>query len=72
MDNTEPGWSIKEKVEVFLSRACEAEAKKNFVEAERLFNFALFCDAKLRPDVVDARQYVNQTEPVYAVAQLMP
>ena len=65
----EASWA--EKLDFFLTIACETEANKNLVEAERFFGMALFCEAKLRPEVVDARQYVTQAGPVYAVAQLM-
>ena len=63
MDNTEPGGSIKEKLEVFLSRACEAEAEKDFAEAECQFRLALLCDSRMRPDVTDAKEYVRQSGP---------
>jgi len=65
MDNAELGQSMKGKLEIFLSRACEAEAKKDFAEAEHQFRLALFCDGRMRPDVTDAKEYVRQAGPIY-------
>ena len=59
-----------EKLEDFLLRACEAEAKGGFVEVNRLFRLALYCEGRLRPDVTDAREYANRTGPVYEEARL--
>jgi len=65
MNNAELGQSMKEKLEQFLSGACEAEAKKDFAEAEHQFRLALFCDGRMRPDITDAKEYVRQAGPVY-------
>ena len=37
---------FKEKLESYLARACEAEAKGEQAEAEKLFRVALFYEAK--------------------------
>lgn len=52
--------NLKEKLEEFLTRACEAEAKGEQAKAERLFRLAVFCEGKLCPDVVNAKEYVEQ------------
>ena len=56
---------LTEKLDVFLTRACEAEVNGDYAEAERLFRLALYCEGRLRPDVTDAKEYVLQAGPVY-------
>ena len=65
MNDVQVSKSWTEKCENYIVDACNAEMKENFVEAERLFRLALFCDGKARPDVMIARDYVNQAGPVY-------
>ena len=73
MNNTElqNKKQLSEKLETFLGRACEAEAKGNHPEAERLFRLALFCEGKIRPEITDAKHYVEQAGPVYERAKLV-
>jgi hypothetical protein len=59
---------MQEKLEGFLDSACEAEARKDFAEAEHQFRLALFCDGRIRPDVTDAKEYVRQAGSVYKQA----
>ena len=61
---------LSEKLDDFLNRSCEAEAKGNYPEAERLFRLALFCEGKIRPDVTDVKLYIEQAGPVYEQAKL--
>ena len=56
---------LRGKLESFLTRACEAESKKDFVEAERLFMLAMYCDGRIRLDITDAKKYVAQAGPLY-------
>jgi hypothetical protein len=58
------------KLEGFLNRAAEAEAKGDLAEAERVFRLALFCEAKLRPDVTDAAAYVRSAGSLYPAVAL--
>jgi len=53
------------KLDGLLARAAEAEAKSDLAEAEKAFRLALFCDAKLRPDVTDVVAYVRSAGPLY-------
>jgi hypothetical protein len=57
--------SLKEKLESFLARACEAEAAGGYREAERLFRMALHCEGHLSPEVTNVSEYVNQAGTVY-------
>ena len=57
--------NLKEKLEGFLTQACEAEAKGEQAEAKRLFRAALFYEAKSCSSVVSAKEYVEQAMPVY-------
>jgi len=61
--------SLKEKLESFLDRACQAEA--DYPEAERLFRFALRCEELSRPDVGNAREYARQAGLVYEEIKLL-
>jgi hypothetical protein len=60
---------LSEKLGKFLDRACEAEAKGEYSEAERLFRLALFCEGKIRPEITDAKQYIELAGPVYEKAK---
>jgi hypothetical protein len=60
----------QDELESHLDRACEAEAAGNHRDAERLFRIALLCEAKLAPEMTDARAYANQAGPVYADAEI--
>ena len=57
--------NLKDKLESFLNRACEAEAQGDYVQAERLFRLALYCDGRLRPDVTNAKEYAETAGSVY-------
>jgi len=62
--------NLAARLEMFLLGAAEAEAGGALAEAERTFRRALFCEAKLRPDVTDVLAYVRSAGPLYpAVAQ---
>lgn len=56
--------NLKDKLETYLDKACQAEAQGNHVEAERCFRLALYCEGRLRPDVSSAKEYA------YAVKSL--
>jgi len=62
--------NLMEKLESFLTRACEAEGANDHMEAERLFRMALYCEGNLVPKVTYVREYVNQARPVYKQEQL--
>jgi len=62
--------NLMEKLESFLTRACEAEGANDHMEAERLFRMALYCEGNLVPKVTYVREYVNQAGPVYKQEQL--
>jgi hypothetical protein len=62
--------SLEQKLESFLDRACIAEAGGNLREANRLFRMALLCEGRLRPDVVNYKQYADEAGPVYSEADL--
>jgi hypothetical protein len=65
---TQQNWTAK--LDGALSKAAVAEARGDLAEAERAFRLALFCDAKMRPDVTDMAAYVRSAGPLYpAVAQ---
>lgn len=70
MKNSNNVTDMNEKLESFLVRACEAEEKHNYAEAERLFRLALYCEGRLRYDVTNAKEYVDQAGPVYQEACL--
>lgn len=57
--------SLEERLERFLKRAQEAEAKENHFRAGRAFALALYCDGMLRSEVTDACGYVRHAMPVY-------
>jgi len=61
--------SLKEKLGSYLDRACEAEARGDYAEAEHLFKLALFCEGRLRPEVTDAKDYVDKSGPMYQEAK---
>jgi hypothetical protein len=63
--------SLKEKLESFLDRACEAETAGDYRGAEQLFRFALYCEGKLIPEVTDAKQYVDMVGSVYKDSGLL-
>ena len=65
MINTKISESLEQKREIFLARACEAESKKDFIEAERLFMLAMYCDGRIRLDITDAKKYVEEAGPLY-------
>ncbi len=65
MSNLSDCQNLKDKLETFLAMACEAEAVGNQMEAERLFRLAIFCEAKMRPDVENNKKYVEEAMPVY-------
>jgi hypothetical protein len=69
MDNLTHSKNLKERLETYLDRACQAEAAGNSVEAERQFKFAAYCEGLSRPDVGNAREYVRQIGPVYGNSQ---
>lgn len=71
MNNTElqNKKQLSEKLETFLDRACEAETKGDHSEAERFFRLALFCEGKIKPEITDAKQYVEEAGPVYKRAK---
>lgn len=54
-----------EKLESYLNQTCDAEASGDRAEAERQFRRAVFYEAKLRSDVVHAKDYVAMVGPVY-------
>jgi len=62
--------TLKEKLETYLSRACQAEVDGNYAEAERHFRYALFCEGYLRPDVGGARAHADRAGPVYPGTRL--
>ena len=64
-DDTKKTQRLARRIEHFLEKACEAEAKEDFYRAARLFTFALFCEGKLRPDVKNPHAYIFQAMPVY-------
>jgi hypothetical protein len=65
MDAEERKEEWTNKLESYLSQACEAEAAQDFEKAERCFKFALFQEGKLRPEVGDAKKYATEADPVY-------
>jgi hypothetical protein len=52
------------KLERFLSRACQAEQRENYLKASRCFLFAVYCEAHLR-NVVGVYEYTRSVLPVY-------
>ena len=56
---------LEKRLERFLKRAQEAEARQNRFRAARAFALALYCDGMLRPEVTDACGYVRGALPVY-------
>jgi hypothetical protein len=54
-----------ERLEDSLVQACEAETRKDIVEAERLFRRALFYDAKLAGKAATAKAYIEAAGPLY-------
>ena len=56
---------LERKLESFLKRAHEAEARQNYFRAARAFALALLCEGRLRPEVTDACGYVRHAMPVY-------
>lgn len=66
MQNSINAEKVEEKLNDFLVRACEAENKRDYVEANRLFRYALFCEARLCPYVGNAKEYVQQVGAVYS------
>jgi hypothetical protein len=56
---------LEKKLERFLKRAQEGEAKKDYLRAGRAFALALYCDGMLRPEVTDPWGYVCRAMPVY-------
>ncbi|MFC1675944.1 hypothetical protein ACFL3G_02640 [Planctomycetota bacterium] len=65
MNDAEKRQHFKERLQCFLDRACEAEEKKDYFTAGRLFRLALFSEAKLRPDVNNAYGYIYKAMPIY-------
>ncbi len=62
---------LAKRLESYLNRACQAEAVGNYVEAERMFRFALYCEGRSRLEVGSAREYAQQARPVYGDSQLL-
>jgi hypothetical protein len=62
--------NLAARLEMFLLGAAEAEARGDLAEAERAFRRALFCEAKLRPDVTDVLAYVRSAGPLYPAGVL--
>ena len=56
---------LERKLERFLKRAHEAEAKENHFRAGRALALALYCEGMLRHEVTDPCGYVRQAMPVY-------
>ncbi len=54
------------KLERFLSRACEAEDKRDYLRSGRYFVLALYCEAKLQADQANIYEYVRSAMPVYS------
>ena len=54
-----------QNMESYLQQACEAEANLDYVQAAHLFDLALLCEARVRPDVTNPNAYVHSTTPVY-------
>jgi hypothetical protein len=69
MNEKKNATSLKEKLDSYLDRACEAEVRGDYSDAERLFRMALYCEGLLRPDVGSAREYVKTAGPVYPDAR---
>ena len=69
MNNLTNPTNLKEKLESYLNRSCQAEAEGNRPEAERQFRYALYCEDRSRSDVENAREYVRQAGHVYPDAQ---
>jgi len=61
---------LQENLDAYLNRACEAEARGDFDEAERMFRFALHCEAHSRSDVGNASEYVQRVGPLYEQKQV--
>ena len=72
MNNSTDNTSPKDKIESFLNRACQAEARKDYVEAERLFGMALYCEGLSRPDVASAKDYTNRAGHLYGETTQSP
>lgn len=70
MNNLTNQKSLKEQLESYLDRACQAEAEGNYAEAERLFRLSLYCEGLSRPDVGNAQGYARQAGQVYPGARL--
>jgi hypothetical protein len=71
MNNLTNERGLQEQLEVYLSKACEAEARGDILEAERSFKLAVGCEALSVPSVVSALEYVRQTGPVYKQDQVV-
>jgi len=65
MDTKERNEELTNKIESYLSHACEAEAAQDFERAERCFKYALFYEGAFRPEVSSAKEYVAEAGPVY-------
>ena len=53
------------KLERFFKRAYKAEEEKDYFRAARAFTLAIYCEAKLQPDVDNTCGYVREALPVY-------
>lgn len=66
MNNPLRGIDSAKKVDGFLDIACKAEAEKDIEEAERLFELAVRCEARNRPEVINIQAYLDAVGRVYA------
>ena len=62
---------LQENLETYLNRSCEAEAKGDIPEAERLFKLALGCEGLSQPGVGNVSEYVQRAGPVYKQDQVI-
>lgn len=62
--------SWRENLEDFLEQACRAEAKEDYEAANDLLRRALYYDAKLHPEVTNAKAFIGAASPVYKAKQV--
>ncbi len=66
----EERWALM--LEGYLEAACEAETKGEYLQTGLQFRKTLFYEGKMRPEVTNAKEYVNSAWAVYNAANSLP